>query len=231
MTTTSPEISKSDPRFATLYHSPSVAAEFVPRMAREVLDVGCGTGTTARYLSAKGLIVDGITWNPEEAALAATVCRSVQKCDLEKGIPNVCHSAYDAVICSHILEHIAYPQALMEDILKTLKPGGTLIVVIPNLFFWPERLKLIRGEWRYEKSGTFDYTHLRWYTTETMKDFLAASGFTISQFKAFGWVPLPGLRRVLTTSARNWLNQKACRMFPGLFGQQLLYCATKPTQH
>jgi SAM-dependent methyltransferase len=175
--------------------------------------------------------VDGITWNPAEAAQAGTVCRKVIQCDLEKGIPDVAPHSYDAVICSHILEHIAYPQSLIADIWKALRPGAVLIVVIPNLFFWPDRIKLFRGIWNYQTSGTFDYTHLRWYTSVTMSDLLTSSGFTVSQFKAFGWVPLPGLRRVLTTSARNWLNQKACRMFPGLFGQQLLYCATKPTQH
>ncbi len=43
-------------------------------------------------------------------------------------------------------------------------------------------------------SGTFYYTHLRWYTRETMCDLLEEHGFVIDRFLAVGWIPLPGLR-------------------------------------
>jgi methionine biosynthesis protein MetW len=204
-----------------------LAVDYLPEDAREILDVGCGTGTMARCLEKRGVLVDGITWNAAEAEQAATACRKVMQCNLERGIPDVESSAYDVVVCSHILEHIAYPQQLLTDIFAALRPGAILIVVIPNIFFWRDRLKLLKGHWRYEPSGTFDYTHLRWYTVETMQDLLISSGFTITQFKSYGWIPLPLVRLIVGQSARRWINDKACEFFPGLFGQQLLFCARK----
>lgn len=223
----SDDTSQADPKFRTIYKSPSVAVNFVPSNAKHVLDVGCGTGVAAAQLKESGHIVDGITWNEEEARQASASCRDVMVLDLEKGIPGKTSQSYDAVICSHILEHIAYPQKLISDIHDLLVSNGTLIVVIPNLFFWRDRLKLLRGRWQYTLSGTFDYTHLRWYTVDTMKDFLGSHGFVITHFEAHGWVPLPGLRLLLGGRLREKINRLACKLLPGLFGGQLLFCARK----
>ena len=115
----------------------------------------------------------------------------------------------------------------MQDIHRCLKPGGELIVVIPNLFFWPDRLKLLFGNWQYQKSGTFDYTHLRWYTVSSMKEFLNQQGFRHDVFVAYGWVPLPVLKWVIGSKLRASLNKLVCRLLPGLFGQQLLFKVKK----
>jgi methionine biosynthesis protein MetW len=195
----------------------------IPPHAATVLDVGCGRGGNAAWLQRKGITVDGVSWNAEELAAAKQFCRRVIQCDLNNGIPDIDAESYDGVICSHVLEHIAYPRQLLEDLERALVPGGFLLVVIPNLFFWSDRIKLILGRWDYQESGTFDYTHVRWYTAKSMNDLLASSGFVADQFVAEGWVPLPGLRFVLGTQLRNRLNALACRLSPGLFGKQLIF--------
>jgi hypothetical protein len=105
--------------------------------------------------------------------------------------------------------------------------NGMLIVVIPNLLFWRDRLKLLLGRWEYTLSGTFDYTHLRWYTVDTMESFLVSHGFMITHFEAHGWIPLPGLRLLIGGRMREMINRIACKLLPGLFGGQLLFCARK----
>jgi SAM-dependent methyltransferase len=135
---------------------------------------------------------------------------------------------YDVVICSHLLEHIAYPQRLLDDIFKVLRPGGSFIVAIPNIFFWQDRFKLLCGEWEYQQSGTFDYTHLRWYTHKTMARLLGECGFVGNVMQADGWIPLPGLRFLVGNKWRNRLNVLACKWLPGLFGKQLLFRFLKP---
>jgi hypothetical protein len=89
-------------------------------------------------------------------------------------------------------------------------------------------LKLLWGEWDYEESGTFDYTHLRWYTRRTLVALLQGHGFVIKHFVADGWIPLPGLRLVIGKQSRAQVNRLACRVFPGLFGYQLLFHFRKP---
>ncbi|HEY3842373.1 MAG TPA: methyltransferase domain-containing protein [Acidimicrobiales bacterium] len=38
----------------------------------------------------------------------------------------------DFVICSHVLEHVANPIALLRDIYRVLRPGGTLLLLLPD---------------------------------------------------------------------------------------------------
>lgn len=200
----------------------------IDKDAMTFLDIGCGCGGTAAELSMLGRVVDGITWSEEEAKSASAVCREVMIADVSQGLPTSVSGLYDTVICSHLLEHIAYPQQLLKDIYRVLRPGGALVIAIPNLFFWRDRLSLLRGVWEYSDSGTFDYTHLRWYTVESMARLLRKNGFVDDQFVADGWIPLPGLRLLMPPRLRSMLNRFVCRLFPGLFGKQLLYLVRKP---
>src|SRR5213075_1953995 len=84
----------------------SVLSEITPE-CKFVLDVGCGIGDNAYILTKNGITVDGITLSTLEAEEARKVCRAVYIFDLEKGLPDdVMRNHYDAVICSHVLEHI-----------------------------------------------------------------------------------------------------------------------------
>src|SRR5579859_6685548 len=223
-----PNPSPADPRFAALYpgHNPALQS-FIPPGTRCALDVGCGRGGMAAWLRRKAITVDGISWNPHELELAKAHCRAVLACDLNHGLPQIHAEAYDLVICSHVLEHIAYPQTLLADLHRVLQPRGHLLVAIPNLFFWPDRLKLFCGHWTYRQSGTFDYTHLRWYTRQSLTQLLAQHGFVLEHFAADGWIPIPGLRFFISPQLRSDINRLFCRLSPGLFGHQLLFAFRK----
>jgi SAM-dependent methyltransferase len=192
-----------------------------------VLDVGCGRGEFARRLKEAGHVVDALTWRRDEADAAAAHCRRVLLCDLNQGLPALQPATYDLAVCSHVIEHIAYPEALLRDLHRVLNAHGHLLVAIPNLLFWIDRLKLLRGEWKYEASGTFDATHLRWYTRESMTTLLDEHGFAVERFLADGWIALPGLRFLIGKRLRRKVNEFFCRWRPGLFGQQLLFRAAK----
>jgi len=200
----------------------------VPMKTRSVLDVGCGRGGNAAWLWERGIQVDAVSWNPEELKAAKQFCRNVMQRDLNHGLPDIQAEIYDGVICSHILEHIAYPDQLLKDLKRALVPGGFLLVVIPNLLFWSDRIKLVLGHWNYEESGTFDYTHVRWYTVNSMYRLLSAYGFVADRFIAEGWIPLPGLRLIIGRPLRDRINALACRIRPGLFGRQLIFRFRKP---
>ena len=195
----------------------------IPAQTTSVLDVGCGRGGNAAWLNEKGIKVDAISWSGEDLQVAKRFCRRVFKCDLNHGLPDIEPETYDGIICSHVLEHIAYPEQLLTDIERALMPRGFLLVIIPNLFFWSDRLKLMLGHWNYDESGTFDYTHLRWYTIQSIQRLLAGYGFVTDRFIADGWIPLPGARLILGDGLRKRINVMACRLSPGLFGQQLIF--------
>jgi SAM-dependent methyltransferase len=44
-------------------------------------------------------------------------------------------ASFDTVLCSDVLEHIAEPQAFLRETARILKPGGTLLLMVP-FFYW-----------------------------------------------------------------------------------------------
>ncbi|HEY2343983.1 MAG TPA: class I SAM-dependent methyltransferase [Chthoniobacteraceae bacterium] len=195
----------------------------VPKQAATVLDVGCGAGDNARCLRERGATVDGITLSLMEAELARNCCREVWVHNLENGLPEEARGPYDAALCSHVLEHLCFPQKLLADLHRALKPGGSLVVALPNMLFYRNRLKLLRGRVEYEEGGLMDETHFRWYTFASAQRLLENAGFMRVSAAGDGSLPLPGLRRILPTGFLAPLDRTATRLLPGLFGFQLLY--------
>lgn len=198
----------------------------VPLDANTLLDIGCGSGSLAKSLQARNVTVDGITLSPLEAESAALYCRKVFVHDIEKGLPPDLTDHYDCIICSHVLEHLCYPDNLLRDIRKLIG-NGVLIVAIPNLLFYKNRLKLMAGKFEYETNGLMDDTHFRWYTFATAQALLYNHGFEKICAVAEGSFPLFFFRRFFGGGLVNILDRLACRRFPGLFGYQLLFVYKK----
>lgn len=200
----------------------------VPCAASTVLDVGCGAGSNARILVQRGKIVDGVTLSQEEAHVAATLMREVWVYNLEDGLPPAVQAdAYDCILCSHVLEHIVYPDKLLADIRSALKTDGRLIVALPNLLYHQNRLQLLVGRFDYAGEGIMDNTHVRWYTFASAQRLLARHGFAVENAFGEGRFPMPGLRRFVPEKTRARLDEWAGRKFPGLCGWQMIFVAHK----
>ena len=188
-----------------------------------VLDVGCGTGGNAEYLMKRGAVVDGVTLSQAEARCARGCCRDVVVHDVGSGLPHELTGPYDAVLCSHVLEHLCYPRQLLLDIAR-VAPLGILIVAVPNLLYYKSRLRLLCGRFEYERGGIMDDTHFRWYTLATLSRLLRDCGFAVGRAYGAGGMPLGPLRRLLPQLSRT-ADTLACRAAPGMFGWQLLALA------
>jgi 2-polyprenyl-3-methyl-5-hydroxy-6-metoxy-1,4-benzoquinol methylase len=197
--------------------------QLIPSGSRTVLDVGCGAGDNAQILQGLGCEVDGITVSSEEAKIARNFCRDLLIHDLEKGLP-LLRREYDIVICSHVLEHICSPSRLLRDIRSVLRPGGYLLVALPNMLFYKNRIDLLFGNIKYAETGLMDATHYRWYTFCSAQELLKSYGYTIDRAKGDGSVPIP-LRSALPGCITRALDEAGTRLVPGLFAYQMLFCA------
>lgn len=186
--------------------------------SKTVLDLGCGLGGNLLAIKNAGLTVTGVTISPEEADCASHIC-PIFTHDLEKGLPlEVKMNYYDVVIAAHLLEHIFYPDHLLNDVWRVVRNG--LIIVIPNLLFWRNRLKMLFGIFEYQDLGIMDYTHSRWYTLKTIKRLLVQHGFVVTSATA-----TDGL-----FSGKSFFKSKMdnilLKTFPGLFGFQFYIVAS-----
>jgi len=101
------------------------------------LDVGCGRGDLGVELRARGWSVDGV----EPAAVACAVARR-RGIDAHHGLlatVALSPASYDAVIFRHSLEHVVDPRADLAAANRLLRPGGRVIVTLPNWDSWQRR--------------------------------------------------------------------------------------------
>jgi len=189
-----------------------------------ILDCGCGAGDNARILSDRGWCVTGVTIDPREQEAAREFCEVVHITDLEKGLPPEIDGVFDAVLASHILEHLARPERLLREIHQRLSPGGVLAVALPNIAHYRQRISRLRGQFNYTDTGQLDRTHLRFYTYRTAIQLLEQNGYELVTATAAGALPLWKARLVSRSMADRLDKWAVCRQ-PNLLGDQSLLLA------
>lgn len=106
-----------------------VIARLVP--GGPILDIGCGRGFMLSFLRQAGFEPHGVELN-EAAAWHAR-----NRLSLEVHVGSVLDAPYgpeqfQAVVLWHSLEHMRFPERILAHAKQVLKPGGLLVVAVPN---------------------------------------------------------------------------------------------------
>ncbi len=202
-----------------------------------VLDVGCGSGVLLQKLGHVAGYRAGVELSATAAAAAARVADEIVNLPVHAELPFPSDS-FDVVICADILEHLPEPASALAAVSRFCRPGGAIVVSVPNVANWEARLRLLRGIWRYEPTGIFDTGHLRFLTRETLVEMVVESGLQVESCVAARvprlTVQVPPLRR-LPMPLRFLLNKSwavigygLARLRPTLFAYQLVCTARRP---
>lgn len=193
--------------------------------ATRVLDVGCGSGVFGAALKARRPCrVVGVTYSEAEARQARTRLDEVIVADLDQFDTRLL-GRYDCIVCSHVLEHLQAPHRLLRGLHDCLAPGGSLIVALPNVLFWKQRLQFMLGRFRYTEGGLMDRTHLRFFDWDTAAELVESAGFKLQLRSADGVLPLA---RLLGPVVARSVNRRALAALPGLLGVQFVLCGARP---
>ena len=94
------------------------------------MDVGCGSGSFVALAAQMGWQAEGLEFDPA----AVTTARAAGLNVTEGGYERLCEwpQAFDALLCSHVIEHVHDPQAMVKAMHAALRPGGTLLLSTPN---------------------------------------------------------------------------------------------------
>jgi 2-polyprenyl-3-methyl-5-hydroxy-6-metoxy-1,4-benzoquinol methylase len=153
-----------------------------------VLDVGCGRGFTLRFLADAGYRATGVELSTQAAAHA----RDALGLDIRTG--DFLSQAFEpdqfeVVIFWHSLEHIADPLAAIERAREILKPGGLLVVAVPN--FKSIQARISGKEW-FHLDVPRHYVH---FSSRGLKKALKERGFRIvstahfsMEQNPYGWI-------------------------------------------
>lgn len=178
----------------------------------KVLDLGCGDGNVSQlYVERKGCKVIGIDISGSALKLAREKIEALCG-DLNDTLLPFKDEVFDAVTVVDVLEHLINPLSLLSETHRLLKPGGRLILSVPNFARWDNRIRMLLGKpldiLHWEKYGD-GAEHLHWFTCEKVAYFLRKAGFKKIKFVPtglpcgflFGLLGMYGLSRVLTVVA------------------------------
>jgi 2-polyprenyl-3-methyl-5-hydroxy-6-metoxy-1,4-benzoquinol methylase len=127
------------------------ALECLVSPSSHILDYGCGTGDIAAGLAARGYKVDAVDPSLKMIEQAERLHTGVgvyfgviapQGADLQHS--PLSGKAFDAIVCSSVLEYVPDPPESLRLLTGLLKPGGWLLATVPNIHH-----RLIRRENRH----------------------------------------------------------------------------------
>jgi ubiquinone/menaquinone biosynthesis C-methylase UbiE len=137
MPATSPEEKQAPAPLAHLAIHDTVVRILADQPRGTLLDVPAGEGALAARLVDAGFDVRCCDLYPEIFKLDGV---DIHQADLDADLP-FSDQSFDYVTCVEGLEHIENPQQAMREFARVLKPGGQLIVSVPNILNIEERLK------------------------------------------------------------------------------------------
>jgi SAM-dependent methyltransferase len=87
-------------------------------------------------------------------------------CDLWASLP-FADGSFDLVLAGEVLEHMPFPDTLLEEISRVLTPDGVLVGSVPNAFRLKNRLRFLFG-----RPFEDDPTHLRHFSPTSLEALL-----------------------------------------------------------
>ena len=186
-----------------------------------VLDVGCGPGYLAEYLTVqKDCTVVGVEQDPRLAEIARRVCAQVHEANLEtEGLRKI-QGKFTAIFFGDVIEHVRNAPELLRQASELLGVGGRVIVSTPNFVHIKNRVRVLFGTFEYRDAGLLDRTHVHFYTKRTLYDLLDETGYRIVKTDfTTGVMDL--------SSLRNRALHVLARAYPNLFAYQFIVAAVR----
>jgi SAM-dependent methyltransferase len=165
----------------------------------------------SRYLG--GTVLDAGAGRLTHRAILEPLAKRYVSADLQAertGLDVVCDlgrapfrtEAFDAAVCSQVLEHTTRPRAVLGELWRCLKPGGVLIVTVPHISY-------LHGEphdyFRYTKYGLdalLRGAHFEPLVIEESGGLLAFLASLVSDVALTGATRVPGAFRVAFAANR-----------------------------
>jgi len=157
-----------------------------PRGLR-VLDLGCGGGHNGAMLKKAGAReVVGVERDPGAAREARKRLDRVVECDLGELDPaELGDRPFDAILASDVLEHLADAEDVLARAVALLRPGGAVVLSLPNVSNVYVFSQLLLKTWPRRSSGIFDRTHVRWFARRDMVRLLQGAGLEVLRVEPY----------------------------------------------
>jgi len=159
-----------------------------------ILELGFGEGNFTEELVKRNYnptILDGSEILLEKAKLKFRNLVKTEHALFEEFNPQ---TNYDAILATHVLEHVDDPVLLLERMRNWLSPNGIIIIIVPNCESIHRQLAVIMGlQSSLDTLGERDKLvgHQRVYSFDTLESDIIKAGYNILDKKGFFLKVLP----------------------------------------
>ena len=161
---------RRSPNFSILKEERGVIFSRVVGTGREVLDVGCRDGALTKFF-VEGNNVTGVDVDTNALKKASELGINTFEMDLYGGWEELASKGFDVVVAGEVLEHLFFPEKIVEKIKTHLKPGGVFTGSVPNAFSLKNRLKYLLGKKNHTPLS--DPTHINHFSRRELITFLS----------------------------------------------------------
>ncbi|GBD96852.1 MAG TPA: class I SAM-dependent methyltransferase [Nitrospirae bacterium] len=145
-----------------------------------ILDMGCARGVFLSIMRERGWETFGLELNDETASYA----RNELGLDVKAGRlvdAQFENESFDVITIWHVFEHLPEPRLIIEECSRILKPGGLLVIALPN--FDSLQAKISGRHW-FHLDVPY---HLYHFTLKNLSLLLKKSSFKIIKVKRFSF--------------------------------------------
>lgn len=180
-----------------------------------LLEIGCAEGFMTDKLTEKvpHVIASDISLSYLQRAKGKAPCANFARLDIHN-LP-FGNNTFDCIVCTEVLEHTLSPFRALNEMHRVLRPGGSLVISVPNGMTLPR--VFIHMFRRKDSMLSFTNAHLNFYDTGSLLQILEIAGFT-PELITTDHVPFPGLG--------SFGNRLAVKYFP-FMGEITIVKATK----
>ncbi len=138
-----------------------------------LLEIGCGTGRYLGFMKKMGWDVTGIEMDKKACEIARqNFLINIIETDIES--MEFKPDSFDAIVASHVIEHLYSPVKVIKECYNALSPGGIILIATPNIFSFGH--KIFKGYW----IGLDPSRHIYLFSPNSLKKILEESGFKIN---------------------------------------------------
>lgn len=146
------------------------------------LDLGCGDGSNLGWLRPHFSRLYGSDYNLLRLMRAARLGIDARLFMADINDYPAMNDSFDVIYFNHVLEHIPDDAAALREVRRILKPGGLLILGVPNegAAFW-------QLAYRLQPRVRTTSDHLHHYTADSIAAKCKAAGFFVRRTLPIGW--------------------------------------------
>ena len=169
----------------------------IPPTATSLLEFGCGEAPLGAAIKARQKCrVVGVELDPRAAAVARKRIDAIYQGDVRE-IVSLIHERFDWIVGGDIVEHLDEPWSFLGELKRISKPGGHLLLSLPNLANVSVVNDLLRGRFDYVYMGLTCAGHLRFFTRRSIEDMLDIAGWEVDSIESQPVILTPAAEELL----------------------------------